>query len=233
MPDVSNPEFDVYAADYDAALNQGLSLSGEAKEYFADARAGWLRTCLAQEGVGWNVLDFGCGVGAAAPFLMKHLRLERLTGVDVSSQSLHLARQQFASEQVGFELTEHLQQVPASFDLAYCNGVFHHIPLEQRAASAASVFHALKPGGYFSFWENNPWNPMVHVIMSRVPFDADAVMLWPHEARRLLRQAGFEVVRTDYQFVFPGCLSLLRFMEPWLCKLPLGGQYQVLCQRPA
>jgi SAM-dependent methyltransferase len=233
MAEVSQSEFDDYAANYDASLNRGLALSGETKEYFADGRARWLRQCLGAQGPGGRLLDFGCGVGAATPSLTGRLQLDSLTGVDVSEKSLELARQQFQSERVHFEQLDHLPQVPASFDLAFCNGVFHHIPLAQRAASAASVFQALKPGGHFAFWENNPWNPMVHVIMSRVPFDADAVMLWPHEARRLLRRAGFEIVRTDYLFIFPGLLSGLRFMEPWLCKLPLGGQYQILCRRPA
>lgn len=233
MAEVLPPEFDDYAANYDVALNRGLALSGETKEYFADGRARWLRQCLGLGGTCGSALDFGCGVGAGTSSLMEHLQLHDLTGVDVSTQSLDLARQQFQSDQIRFESLEHLEQVPASFDLAFCNGVFHHIPLEQRAASALSVFKALKPGGHFAFWENNPWNPMVHVIMSRVPFDEDAVMLWPHEARCLLRQAGFEIVRTDYLFIFPGVLSGLRFMEPWLCKLPLGGQYQILCRRPA
>ena len=35
-------EFDDYAGSYDAALNQGLALSGESKEYFAHERVRWL-----------------------------------------------------------------------------------------------------------------------------------------------------------------------------------------------
>ena len=34
--------FDACAATYDAALNRGLSLSGESKEYFAHRRIEWL-----------------------------------------------------------------------------------------------------------------------------------------------------------------------------------------------
>ena len=43
--------FDQYAAEYDAALAQGLSVSGEDKEHFARERVSWLaarprfRTC--------------------------------------------------------------------------------------------------------------------------------------------------------------------------------------------
>ena len=222
------PEFDSYATAYDAALNSGLALSGEAKEYFAEHRVRWLKACLGGSQTGGQCLDFGCGTGSGTPYLMEQLQLDALTGADPSGESLAVARSLYRVGNVDFISTVELAQYPGTFDLAYCNGVFHHIPLEQRKASAELVFRSLKPGGYFAFWENNPWNPMVHVIMSRVSFDADAVLLWPHEARRLLREAGFEIVRTDYCFIFPALLASCRFLEPKLCKLPLGGQYQIL-----
>lgn len=234
--DAATPEFDTYAAGYDAALNRGLALSGEGKEYFAEHRVRWLRQCLgAKWQAGGRALDFGCGTGSGTSYLLQHMELETLTGTDPSGASLEVARQDHdhLADHAEFISTEDLPAREESFDLAYCNGVFHHIPPAERAAAVASVFQALKPGGHFAFWENNPWNPMVHVIMSRVPFDADAILLWPHGARALLRAAGFEIVRTDYCFIFPAALAGCRFLEPWLCKLPLGGQYQILCRRPA
>jgi hypothetical protein len=41
-------EFDSYAADYELALAQGLSISGEDKNYFAQGRIAWLANCLRQ-----------------------------------------------------------------------------------------------------------------------------------------------------------------------------------------
>ena len=49
-PVFHNPEFDAYAADYDAALAQGLAVSGEEKLYFAHGRLAWLAACLQQLG---------------------------------------------------------------------------------------------------------------------------------------------------------------------------------------
>lgn len=117
-------------------------------------------------------------------------------------------------------------------DLVYCNGVFHHISAGERPGAIEQVFKALKPGGLFALWENNPWNPVTRYAMSRVPFDRDAILVWPTQARRLLRSAGFEVLRTDFVFFFPAGLRKLRFLEPHLCKLPLGGQYLVLARKP-
>lgn len=47
------------------------------------------------------------------------------------------------------------------------------------------VRRSLRPGGVFAFWEINPWNPGTRHVMSRIPFDRDAIMLTPPEARWL------------------------------------------------
>ena len=228
----TNPEFDAFAGNYDKALNQGLKFSGETKEYFAQGRTRWFRETLGtQFKPNARCLDYGCGTGTATPYLFESLQLQSLLGVDLSTESIAIAKQQHAA--ATFDTLEALTPIHNEFDLAYCNGVFHHIPVAERERCVAAIYQSMKPGGIFAFWENNAWNPIVRFMMSRVPFDADAIVLFPHEARRLLRSAGFEVLRTDYLFVFPAALSMLRRIEPALCKLPLGGQYQVLCRKPA
>jgi len=47
----------------------------------------------------------------------------------------------------------------------------------------------------------------------------------------LLRQAGFQVLRTDSLFFFPRLLKGLRFSEPFLGWTRLGAQYLVLAAR--
>jgi SAM-dependent methyltransferase len=115
--------------------------------------------------------------------------------------------------------------------LAFCNGVFHHIPLDERPQVVRYIADCLRPGGLFALWENNPWNPGTRYIMSRVPFDRDAVTLTAREARALVEAIGLRVVRTDYCFVFPRVLSALRRFEHYMMPLPIGAQYQVLCQK--
>jgi SAM-dependent methyltransferase len=116
------------------------------------------------------------------------------------------------------------------FDLAYCNGVFHHIAPGQRLEALALIHGALRAGGLFSFWENNPWSPATRYVMSRCAFDRDAILLSPPEARALLRRGGFQIVRTDFRFIFPRALRALRPIEDAVYRLPLGAQYQVLCR---
>ncbi len=91
------------------------------------------------------------------------------------------------------------------------------------------VFASLRPGGYFAFWENNPWNPGTRWIMSRTPIDRDAITISPREARRLLQSTGFRVLSVDSLFYFPRSLGWFRPLEKALTRLPLGGQYLALC----
>jgi len=67
--------------------------------------------------------------------------------------------------------------------------------------------------------------------MRRIPFDRDAKLLSPPAARRLLRGTGFEVVSTDFLFLFPRLLAALRPLEARLARIPAGAQYLVLCRR--
>jgi SAM-dependent methyltransferase len=227
------PEFDQYASEYDEALAQGISVSGEDKDFFAQGRVAWLARCLKRLGEQpASVLDYGCGTGAATPFLHEVLAINSHLGVDVSPQSIEIARRAHSSPRAHFSLVNEYQ--PAGrMDLAFCNGVFHHIPLAARADAVTFVHRSIRPGGWFAFWENNPWNPGTRYVMSRIPFDRDAITLSPPEARRLLRAGGFEVMRTDFLFVFPRMLGWLRRLEPWLSPFPLGAQYQILCRKPA
>lgn len=224
-------EFDQFAQTYDADLARGLSFSGEGKDYFARKRVEWLAHCL--RGIGLTprtVLDFGCGTGSAAPFLLEILGAESIIGVDPSEKSLETARLEHASDRVRFETLEAFRP-DGQCDLVFCNGVFHHIPVPERRGSVDYLRRSLRAGGLFALWENNPWNPGTRLVMSRIPFDRDAVTLTASESRRMLEAGGFAVLSTDFHFIFPKALSALRFVESFARKIPAGAQYQVLCRR--
>jgi SAM-dependent methyltransferase len=223
--------FDQYAAAYEEALSNALAPSGESREYFAEGRVAWVARCLAEttQRVG-SILDFGCGDGATTPLLLQTLNAKSAVGVDVSAKSLEIARKQHASAQIRYEAIGEFQ-LAAEMDLAYCNGVFHHIAPAQRAEALAIVHRALRAGGYFSLWENNPWSLATRYVMSRCAFDREAIMLTPPEARALLRDGGFAILRTDFRFIFPRALRALRKIEDVVYRLPLGTQYHVLCRK--
>jgi SAM-dependent methyltransferase len=225
-------KFDAYAADYDAALHQGLAATGEDKDYFASGRIAWLSRCLKRLGEGpRSALDFGCGTGSATPFMFEHIGVESVAGLDVSPASLETARKMHGSEAASFLLFDQYNP-EAQIDLAFSNGVFHHIAPAERPQAVDYLYRSVRQGGLFALWENNPWNPGTRYVMSRIPFDRDAITLTADEARTMLRDGGFEIVRTDFLFIFPRALGFLRGLERLVTRLPLGGQYQILCRKP-
>ena len=223
--------FDDYAGNYDSALNLGLSLSGESKEYFAHQRVRWLAARLSDLGVQpSHVLDYGCGTGGTSPELLEQLHARMIIGVDASRESLDVARRMHADPRLQFKTMSDLEP-SGQFEVVYCNGVFHHVEPAQRLDALAYVHRSLSEGGYFGFWENNPWNPGTRLVMRRIPFDRDAKLLSPPLARELLTRAGFNVLRTDFLFLFPRVLSALRPLEGRLARFPVGAQYMVLCRK--
>lgn len=228
--------FELSSHDYDIALHKGLAITGESKHYYASQRVEWLRQRLASfQFRPASILDFGCGAGTSIPFLQKFLEAKRIVGIDTSERLLSDAQATYATDNVDFRLMRDFSPLNQAennrFDLAFCNGVFHHIPEEEREDAIKYIFHCLKPGGIFAFWENNPYNLGTRIVMSRIPFDRDAKTLKPKKARALLFQSGFSVLETTFIFIFPRWLSPLRIFEPHLTKHPFGAQYLVLAQK--
>jgi SAM-dependent methyltransferase len=227
-----NSEFDQYAQNYDTALASGLAISGESRQYFAKQRVNFLARCLNQLNLrAETVLDFGCGTGASTPLLLDLPGTSSVVGVEVSAESLKIARNAHTQPNLGFHLAADYMP-KGEISLAFCNGVFHHIQPADRAAAVRFIFDSLAPGGLFSFWENNPWNPGTRYVMSRIPFDRDAQTLSILASRRLLTAGGFEILRGDFLFIFPHVLKLFRPLEQFAAKLPIGAQYQILARRP-
>jgi SAM-dependent methyltransferase len=225
-------DFDVHADSYDDDLNRALAASGEDKEFFARGRVEWLAACLKRLNQRPQAaLDYGCGIGDTSVLLRELLGVESFVGLDVSEKSLARAKEQHGANSCFLTFSDYSPN--ESIDLVYCNGVFHHIPVAERDAAVDYIYRSLRPGGIFSLWENNPWNPGTRYVMSRCVFDRDAIRLSAREAINRLRRRGFDLVSLDYRFFFPRFLARFRFFEKELTSVPLGAQYQVLVRKAA
>jgi len=230
----TNSEFDRYAGNYEEVLQNGLRVSGEDSEYFAKGRMRWLLYRIGRIAPTEELksgMDFGCGTGNSIPHLFKTLGLQKIVGLDTSEESLHQARKRYNQNDISFA-NPFAYRPAGNLDIVFCNGVFHHIPIEARPKALEVIHGSLHPGGWFAFWENNPWNPGTRYVMSRIPFDHDAITLSIKEAKQMLCDNKFQVLSVDTRFYFPRAVKWLRPLEPWFCKLPLGAQYLVLAQRP-
>ena len=216
---------------YEQMLQRGIGLSGEDRQYFIEGRVNDLKNQLPVSPK--RILDFGCGTGEASAFLAQVFPGADVVGVDTALPALAHAEKHHGSSRVSFQAVEDLTG-QGEFDLCYVNGVFHHILPAERLEAARYIFRALAPGGNFALFENNPWNPGTRLVMKRIPFDRDAILLTAPEVRRLVRQAGFTADGpARFLFYFPNMLRVLRFTESRLVHLPLGAQYYVLAQKGA
>jgi SAM-dependent methyltransferase len=228
---IASEDFNRYAGEYDQLLEQGLAVSGEGKEYFAQGRIDWLKACMDELGLSpRRIMDYGCGTGMTTPLLLERFQAESVVGVDPSVRLIERANREYGVPGLKFQQSREYRP-QEEIDLVYSNGVFHHIPVANRQGATQHIWRSLLPGGFLAFWENNPWNPGTRYVMNRIPFDRDAVTLTASEARNLLQSSGFHVVRTDYLFIFPRSLRLFRWIEPHLAPFPFGAQYLVLARK--
>ena len=120
-----------------------------------------------------------------------------------------------------------------SFDLVFAVCVLHHVaPGAERDALVGEMARLARPGGMVAIWEHNPWNPLTRRVVARCPFDRDAVLLSPGEARRLLRRAGLTRVESRYGLFFPWRGLGWRRAERLLAQVPLGAQFVAMGIKP-
>jgi SAM-dependent methyltransferase len=224
---MTQPEFDRYSDSYTELLKDPI------RDYFCGAQPAFFhlrkRDLICDyfrrrkiDTRTLRYLDLGCGKGD----LLRILRscFGYVAGCDLSSEMID------PIEGVETHLQTDESKIPfpaRCFDFVTAAGVYHHVPLANRAALAQEVRRVLKPGGVFAVLEHNPLNPVTRLIVSRTPIDVGAVLLTASEAKRLMRWAGLTVDGPYYFLYLPMRIYERRgrVIERLLTKVPLGGQY--------
>jgi SAM-dependent methyltransferase len=223
--ETSAAKFDRYAASYTELHGQNVRASGESPEYFSEYKVRCLLRCGAPADA--PLLDWGCGIGnvtasIAASFRDVHAYDPSAASLDVVGRRLPQVRRHAVVE-----------DIPAgAFTTVVMSGVLHHVPPDARADLLGEVRNRLRPGGRLFVFEHNPFNPLTRRAVATCPFDDDAILLWPREARRLLASAGFDALRLDYIVFFPRRLAWLRRFEPSMRWFLLGAQFMLIGRRP-
>ena len=223
-------QFDQYAAEYTATVQDAIGASGESVRFFAALKARLTREALGARRP-TAVLDFGCGIGNTTHELSEAFPAAALTGFDPSAESIAVAlgTGRGASGRVRFVASgeNRLPFADASFDLAFTSCVFHHIEPAERGHWARELARVLVPGAPLFVFEHNPYNPLTRQVVRNIPFDEGVQLLRPSEAVRLLEAAGLRASPPRFYFFFPRWASALRPLEPALRWLPIGAQYYV------
>lgn len=216
-------DFDKYTNDYNLLLQEGTGFFSKNDAYFARYKVELMRARLTQPVN--RILEYGCGIGRNIPFIKEAFPNAEVIGTDISHASLDIARQ----DQPDVEFIAEGDQTSSlrDFDLIFVAGVYHHVPVAERAYVSDILYQRLGPQGDLFVFEHNPYNPITRRIVSNCPYDDDAVLLQPEELREHLRQGGFSNPHTEYCLFIPPSLTKLTWLEPHFGWLPLGGQYFV------
>ena len=119
---------------------------------------------------GMRLLDVGCGPGSITRGLAERVAPGQVTGLDLSRETLDLARQDAAArriENIRYEEGS-VYALPfpnASFDVVYAHQVFQH--LRERDEALRQMLRVLRPGGLIAvrdvdwgtvaYWPHDPW----------------------------------------------------------------------------
>jgi SAM-dependent methyltransferase len=135
------------------------------------------------------VLDAGCGAGVpVTEFLAERFAV---TGVDISTAQIALARERVPRATFLQQDMLALDVPPGAFDAITCFYALIHIPRDQHARVLAHFARALKPGGYLLLITGN------QDLDDDVDDFFGATMYWSHFNRatsvQMIRDAGFEI----------------------------------------
>ncbi len=239
MPTVQ-PEFDDYAAGYDAGMDNPVkALLGESGDDFVAVKQRWLMhrfPALRGSGEPLRLLDYGCGIATLLRLLACAGAKARFAGTDISPGMLAEAERIWPRELQGPELRVQDGSItpfaPASFDLIVISAVLHHVPLADRSGVYAELHRLLAPGGSVVVFEHNPWNPVTRYVVARTPIDRNAILLPAPEVTAALRSTGFRQVETrGLMYLPPRFGAVAAALDRHIGVIPFGAQYAVTAQK--
>lgn len=220
-------EFDAFSGSYDELLEQALGVTGFDAEHFARHKLETLRRWLPLP-AGAAFLDYGCGPGNLFRTFSTYFPGVTYTGVDPAETMVEAARRAHAGGGEFLSLSDPGWRA-RTYDLVFAAGVFHHIAHERHDEILGSLAGLLSPTGAIAIWEHNPRNPFTRKIVRDCAFDRDAVLVPPGTLSRSLARAGL-AAEIRYVTFFPKALRWLSGIEPYLTRVPLGGQYVALAR---
>lgn len=187
---MSDPRTELVAAGYDAMADTWETWSAQVE---GDPRRAWLEAQLDVLPPDAAVVELGCGNGTAET--RELARRARLTGVDLSEEQLRRARERVPeAEFVHGDLTT-VELAEGSLDAVAAFYVLNHVPRELLPALFARIHGWLRPGGHLLASLGAGDTPGWHGDWLGVPMFFSSHP--PETNARLLRDAGFELVREE------------------------------------
>lgn len=204
------------------------SITRESTRYYQE----WLRAKPA----GSQVLDYCCGDGTTSIWLAEEGF--QVTGIDISDVSIENCRKFAAERELSESTTFQVMDAEAmefeddTFDVIVCQGVLHHLDLEQAMPELARV---LKPDGEIICIEALAYNPLIQLYRERTPHlrtDWETEHILSLESLDLARRyfgdvgvrffhlASLAAVPLRNTPLFEPVLSILELVDSLILRLP-------------
>lgn len=219
---LSGFDFDDYNEDYDSILNSRLAAYGDV-DYFGEYKARLMRKMLHHTEEPKKILDFGCGVGRNLPHLQTFFPNAKLFAFDISRKSLTIAAR--GKKNITAIDEDVIDSYEGIFDAVFISGVIHHVEPANRAPVIQRIRHLLAGNGKAFVFEHNPYNPITRRIVKDCEFDKDVALITKGELTSLFARNQLYLIKSSYTFFVPPKLKCIDFIEFFLSRLPLGGQY--------
>ncbi|MFI9625887.1 class I SAM-dependent methyltransferase [Streptomyces sp. NPDC052042] len=116
-------------------------------------RAGIARIPVPEDGEVTAILDLACSIGQSTTALKERFPEACVTGIDIAAPMLRYAHLRAVRLGVDVDFRQesaaHLSFSDASFDLVYCNILFHELPRSVAEHVVVEAARVLRPGGLF------------------------------------------------------------------------------------
>lgn len=224
-------EFDQYSKEYESLVENSVGFSNLSHSFFTTMKADLLIELvdLHNGSSEAKILDLGCGIGLTDFHLKKTFK--NLTGVDVSSKSIQMAKEHNPEVQYFEYSGQKLPFEDESFDFVFTINVMHHVNPDNWIPFLEEAKRVLKNGGKLIVFEHNPYNPLTLKAVKDCPFDEDAVLLKKGLLKNLFNSVNLTTIQSRYILFFPLKGKFFRKIEKLLAKLPLGAQYFCVAQK--
>lgn len=166
-----------------------------------------------------KALDAGCGTGMLMSAVQKKFPKADMYAFDLSPEMAAKAN----LKNTGRVLCADIESMPfrkASFDMAACRGVLHHLPDEKKALS--ELRRILQKGGRLVISDTSNANPVLRFVRSHIRKHKG---FKPEELSKNIKSSGFRIDHTDYfgfltfPFALPDLFPLFRKSnQEWLIR---------------
>lgn len=226
-------DFDDFSDDYRRYHTDNVkAATGEDSYYFSMLKVKELT--FFEKNKQQQVLDIGCGDGVSEIYFQYFFSEFKVFGVDISEASILKAKTKSLSNT---EFSKYdgitLPFSDSRFDIVFIACVLHHVEINKQFAFIEEAMRVLKTGGRLYIFEHNPFNPITQHLVNTCVFDKGVRLIRPGVLKRRLKKARATVLSLNFILFFPRhkLFHAFLFLEKYLKRIPIGGQYYLRCTK--